>query len=210
MGHCLILQLLIMIGLLLLYLSLSLLPRFRQHSNTIRSRVDLPHSPNKKGEIKSSLATKFKLRILPLQKKTSGREYQEVNEEQQQFIRLALDHPEISTITPGRKDNVYVGKSDGKRQYMQNRYLLWPLKDTLDIVNGCNISNDITAYKDKFGSNLSFAIFYRFLKMHKEYVFNKKINRNSCLCEICENVMLVAKGMRKACVTCDTPIDPHS
>ena len=46
--------------------------------------------------------------------------------------------------------------------------------------------------------------------MHKEYIFNKKIPHYTCLCEVCENVVLMSKGMGHACKTKTIPTDPHT
>ena len=36
---------------------------------------------------------------------------------------------------------------------------------------------------------------YLFLKKYKEYTFIKNISHNACLFEICENVVLLSKGV---------------
>ena len=38
---------------------------------------------------------------------------------------------------------------------------------------------------------------YDFLKVHKEYSYNKNIPHGSCLYEICENCVLLARGLNK-------------
>ena len=52
-----------------------------------------------------------------------------LTEEQQKWLDDAFDRPDITYVNPGRKDNVYVGKKDGERQYVQKRYLLWSLSE---------------------------------------------------------------------------------
>lgn len=42
---------------------------------------------------------------------------------------------------------------------------------------------------DEFGH---FPCFIDFLKVHKQYVFNKEIQQYSCFYEICENAFLLA------------------
>ena len=42
-----------------------------------------------------------------------------------------LDRPDISYITPGRKDVVYLGRTGREK-----RYILWNLKDLHEIANG--------------------------------------------------------------------------
>ena len=39
---------------------------------------------------------------------------------------------------------------------------------------------------------------YNFLKMHKEMAYNSDIPHSSCLCEVCENASLLAKGMNSS------------
>ena len=113
-------------------------------------------------------------------------------------------------MNPGKNDNVYVGKANGGRQYLQKRYFLWSLREVLDIMNGNFLEDVITeTYEKRFGKKLQFALFYRFVKMHKEYIYNRKIPHNTCLCEICENASLLAKGIKSSCKKV-IPDDPHS
>ena len=97
-------------------------------------------------------------------------------------------------MNPRKNDNVYIGKTNGSRVYEQKRYLLWPIRDILEILNGNSLSEEST-FVSTFDTELSFSLFYRFLKMHKQYIYNSKIPHNSCLCEICENASLLGKGL---------------
>ena len=108
-------------------------------------------------------------------------------------------------MNPGKKDNVYVGKSNGQRQYEQKRYLLWPIRDLLNILN--TPEND--SYVDSYGEELPFSVLYRFLKEHKQYIFNKNVPHNACLCEICENTVLLSKGI-SSIASVQIPTDPHT
>ena len=65
----------------------------------------------------------------------------------------------------------------------QKRYLLWPMKDILSILN---MSDAEESYVQAFEEELSFRMFHRFLNEHKQYIYNKRIPNNTCLCEICE------------------------
>ena len=89
------------------------------------------------------------------------------------------------------------GKVNGVKTYEQKRYFLWPLRDILGTLNGSDIS-DNENYPTKFGQKLSFSLFYRFVKGHKEYVYNNKIPHCTCLCELCENAILISEGIEKA------------
>ena len=89
----------------------------------------LPKSPNKRKEIIGSLAQKYSLR-----KKKPGPKRVELREEEKNWLHELLSQANMSYINPGRKDNVYVGKKDGKSQYVQKRFLMWSLRDIHDII----------------------------------------------------------------------------
>ena len=54
-----------------------------------------------------------------------------------------------------------------------------------------------TLFSNAFGCPLKFALLYDVLKLNKEYVFNIDIPQWPCLCELCENVTLLATGVNK-------------
>ena len=158
-----------------------------------RAEDGLPSSPNKKMEVIGSLAKKYKMRIALCRKR--GRKYEDLSEEEVKWLKNYLERPEMTYINPGKKDNVYVGKVDGKSVYVQKQYLLWTLRDTLDIINGSEFEG---------GPNNE----ANFFKAHKQYIWNKNIPESSCLCEICENACLLAKGINKH-LKFDLPTTPH-
>ena len=98
----------------------------------------------------------------------------------------------MSYINPGREDNVYIGKINGTKQYVQERYLLWTLRDALGILN-----NQEDSFHVNLEENLSFGIFYRFIKLKKQFVYKPDIPDTSCLCEACDNEAMMAKAIRK-------------
>ena len=163
----------------------------------------LPKSPHKRKEIVSSLATKYQLRI-QYTKNKRGRKRKNLTEEQKEWLINALDRPDISMMNPGKKDHVYVGKHNGVKKYEQKRYLLWPLRDLLEILHGNDNEDTDTTYSDLFDEKLSFSLFYRFLKEYKQYIHNNHIPHNTCLYEICENAVLLAKGISNACKPVET------
>ena len=55
---------------------------------------------------------------------------------------------------------------------------------------------------------LTFSQLYDFFKVHKEYSYNKNIPHGSCLCEICENCVLLAKGLNNK-LEDPLPTNPH-
>ena len=48
---------------------------------------------------------------------------------------------------PGRKDQVYIGKCNGKSEYKTKHYLLGTLKDLLGILNRENTVDSIKIWK---------------------------------------------------------------
>ena len=168
----------------------------------------LPQSTNKK-DIKAILASNYQLRIALIQKKRPGPTRKALTEEQIQLLVAALDRPDISYMHPGKNDNVYIGKVDGVKQYEQKRYFLWPLRDILDILNG-SVANQSETYTERFAEKLTFSMFYKSIKMYNEYVFHKNIPQYTCLCEACENAVLLKKGFGHACKSRHVLSDPHS
>ena len=173
-----------------------------------RAEDGLPKSPNKKMEVIGSLAKKYQIRIAFATKR--GRKYEDLSEKEVEWLKIYMERPEMTYINPGKKDHVYVGKIDGKSSFVQKQYLLWTLRDTLDIINGNELeggSNE-TSFNGRFGKMLSFGRLYNFFKVHKQYVWNRDIPESSCLCEICENACLLAKGINKH-LKLKLPTTPH-
>ena len=107
-----------------------------------------------------------------------------------------------------KKDNVYIGKTNGSLVYEQKRYLLSPIRDILEILNRNSLSEEST-FVSTFDTELSFSLFYRFLKVHKQYIYNSKIPHNTCLCEICENASFLGKGLDNGSKRVQIPTDPR-
>ena len=81
------------------------------------SRKSQKHSQKalENAKIISALANKFELRIKPTQSK-AGRPKNELTESGKEWVKNFLDKPDITYVTPGRKDHRYVEKVDGKNQ----------------------------------------------------------------------------------------------
>ena len=79
-----------------------------------------------------------------------------------------------------------------KSSLYKKKNLLWSLNDCLSILN-----NQEDGFSTKFEADLSFAVFYRFMKRHKQFVYQRDIPETSCLCEVCENAAMMAKALRK-------------
>ena len=90
---------------------------------------------------------------------------------------------DISYTTPHH--NVYLGKFNKVKNLAQKRYLLWTIRDIMDIINGSKtVQSDAPSdsFEAKFGKKMTFHQLYDLLKRHKQYVFNRKIPQWSCLC----------------------------
>ena len=92
------------------------------------------------------------------------------------------------------------------KQYVQKRYL----RDPFDILNGHNtLESNERSFQQEFGYEISFSRFYEFLGSQKQYIFNKKIPQTSWLCEICENLVLLSKGIYSS-LELELRSNPHS
>lgn len=61
----------------------------------------------------------------------------------------------MTYMNPGGKNNLYIAKIDGERCYVQKRYLIWNLRDALQVLNG----QKEVSFKKKFGELLTFKKF---------------------------------------------------
>lgn len=78
------------------------------------------------------------------------------------------------------------------------RYLLWKIHDLLDIINASKviINEQYASFPETFQRDMSFRQVHEFFKGTKELVaWNDQIPQSSCLCELCENAVLLAKGI---------------
>ena len=92
-----------------------------------------------------------------------------------------------------RKKHHFAIKTNSKKTHIQKRYLLWPFRNVLNILNKTTTNNK-DSFQTTFDKPLSFSLFYNFIKAHKIYIFIKKIPRNNYLCRVCENTYLLGKG----------------
>jgi len=85
------------------------------------------------------------------------------------------------------------------------------LRDLLNILNGNEVAGStagVETFFGKFEKPLSFSLLYNFVRNHKQFVYNQDIPQGSCLCEVCENACLLAKGIN-LCAKLDLPTNPH-
>ena len=139
-----------------------------------------------------------------------GKKKDELIDEELEWLKEFLDRPDISYMNPGKKDHVYVGKKNGVKVYEQKRYFLWKIRDLHEIANGRSVikkgSGD--SFSNPFGCPLKFALLYDLLKIHKQYVFKRDIPQWSCICELYENVTLLATYVNKV-LKDKLPTSPH-
>ena len=82
---------------------------------------------------------------------------------EEEWLSAYLDRADISRQTSGRKDNVFIGKVNGKKQYAQKRYLQWTIRELLGIINGKIPVEECSTLPDSFDKNLTFRQLYDFL-----------------------------------------------
>ena len=121
-----------------------------------------------------------------------GRKNRTLTDDPENFLLDVFECSDMIYTTPGRKDNVYIGNTDGEKMFVQKRYLLWNIRDALNIINTGQKS-----YATEFGEVLSFSCFYNFIKKHKQFVYQRDIPASSCLCEIRENASLMGKAINR-------------
>lgn len=113
-------------------------------------------------------------------------------------------------INPGRKNNAYVGKKDGKREYVQKRYLLWTLRDLLNIIYGVKLEgvSNINTLSDAFGKDITFSSLYNYIKSQEHLIYNRDSHQSSCLHELCKNACLLAQEINNS-RNFHLPTNPH-
>ncbi|XP_066932919.1 glutamic acid-rich protein-like [Clytia hemisphaerica] len=173
-------------------------PAFRTKQSLQRSvkKVErlLPKSPRKKSEVIRGLASKY-MRIQFCKKR--GRKEKVLSDEQLKYLDDFFERPDITYTNPGRKDHVYLGKVNGEKLFAQKRYLLWTLREVLEILND-----------EKNQLKFTFRQMYKYIKTKKQIIFQGDIPDTSCLCEVCENTCLIAKALLR--IKKGHPTDPHS
>lgn len=89
-----------------------------------------------------------------------------------------------------------MGKDNGQKLFRLRKYLLWTLNEVLDTANECSVTNESDdTFVSVFDRKLSFRQLYDFIKLNKEYVYNRNIPHAIRLCEICEKAVYFMKGL---------------
>ena len=116
------------------------------------------------------------------QGKGGGRTKNALSFAKEEWPSTFLDRADISRQTPGRKDNVFIGKVNGEKQYAQKRYLQWTIRELLGIINGKIPVEECSTFLDSFDKDLTFRQLYDFLKNGKNIC--NQTPHESCTCEI--------------------------
>ena len=79
---------------------------------------------------------------------------------------------------------------------------LWTLQDLIDFSNRSSfesnsLSDKFESFQAKFRRKLTSREMHVFLKRKKEYKWNRDIPCESCVCEICENMLLLTFKSKK-------------
>ena len=98
-----------------------------------KTEKHFPFSPRKRLDVVGGLAQKFKLRIKLTGKR--GRKNRTLTEDQENFLLDVFERSDTTYTTLSRKENVYIGKIDGQKTFVQKRYLFWNLRDDLNIIS---------------------------------------------------------------------------
>ena len=131
--------------------------RFSHMRWVSKAKKSLPRSPRKRNAVVSSLAKRFQLWILPQHLRCNrGRPEQDVDADEKSCLIDFVDHQNITYNTPGKSDQVYEGKINGKKVYETKKYLLWTLNGLLDVLNGCEVTGIQTedSFMNEFGRKL--------------------------------------------------------
>ena len=74
-----------------------------------------------------------------------------LGEAEREFVLDFLESEDISYTLPGRKDQVYISKNEGKSEYKAKHYLLWSLKELTGI---CNQKESVGSFVMNFGKGI--------------------------------------------------------
>ena len=116
--------------------------------------IFLPNSPYKRNKVIGILAKSFELGIVP-RKNQRGPAKTHLSDDESTWLLSFLHRPDISYITPGWIDCVYTGKVNGEKIYAPKRYLLWSLRDLIEIANA---SSEVKPLANITGQNIEHTL----------------------------------------------------
>ena len=131
-----------------------------------------------------------------------------LTEEEQDCLVNVFDRPDIHK--PRSEKQCICWEKDGKREYVQKRYLLWTLRDLLNIIYGVKLEgvSNINTLSDTFGKDITFSSLYNCIKSQEHLIYNRDSPQSSCLRELCENACLLAQEINNS-RNFHFPTNPH-
>ena len=159
---------------------------------TARAARNLPQSPRKKAAVISHLVSNLspssKTNVFESARKklTSYMGRPTIPEETRKALVSFLERPDLPYCKPGRGDTVYCGKNQaGEKIYKSKHYLLWTLKELVEIFN---IDNSIQA---------SYYFMQKTVESEKHIFKIGDTAEDDCRCDKCENVELLLISVKK-------------
>ena len=174
--------------------------RSTKYRSLAQAEKSISYSPRKRIEILAYKHQKIKFN------NKGGGTKQSLLKVEEEWLFSFLDCPDISHQTPGRKDYVYIRKVDGKKQYVQKRYLQWTIRELLGIINENVPIEEIPKFTESFQRELTFRQLYDFLKRRKQYKYSNQTPHESCTCEICEDVNLLTSVVNRKLKNVDSKL----
>ena len=100
---------------------------------------------------------------------------QDLDVDEKSWLIDCLDRQDFTYTTPGKRDQVYIGKINGKKVYETKKWLSWTMNDFLDILNGCEFTGIQTedSFMNEFGRKSSFRQLCELIKANKLHLQQK-------------------------------------
>ena len=106
-----------------------------------KAEKSLLRSPRKEEECCCAKLGKKVSRILPQHSQSNRRRpKQDLDADEKSWLIDFTDRQDITRTTPGKRDQVYMGKINDKKVYETKKYFLWTLNNLLDILNGSEVT----------------------------------------------------------------------
>ena len=112
------------------------------------------------------------------QEKGGGRTKNVLTFTEEECLSAFLNRGDISWQTPRCKDNVFIGKINGEKQYAHKRYLQWTIQELLGIINGKISVEGCSTFPDSFDKDLTFRQLNGILEKRKQYKFCNQSHMN--------------------------------
>ena len=113
------------------------------------------------------------------------------------MTKKVLECPDITYVTPGKNNQMHIGKCNDEKVFKQRKNVLWTLNDLLGIASGAANGEKHWANSslNRFAHKRTFCQFYNGIKSSSKYIYNSNIPLEMYLCEICENAVYFMIGL---------------